>query len=173
MSADLWITLLGEMRAGSRRRRVAVMTTNPYAYPGPENLPPVGSDADLFQRWRSLMGPLGFSRRRLWILFLAPDGRVAPVLPTIDDVSGRADTGDCGPVVRICADVLESNLPGGSVAILYSRPGRGPVSEDDRTWARGLAAAAAREGVRLWPVHFANDEILQVFAPDDLIASPA
>lgn len=147
------------------------MTTNPAPYARPEDRPPVRSDSDLYQHWRDLMGPLGFIRRRLWIAFFALDGQVAPVLPTIDDVPARPDARDCDSVMHICAEVLESAIPGGSVAVLYSRPGRGSASEHDRGWARGLAAAAVREGVRMWPVHFANDQLLQVFAPDDLIAS--
>lgn len=138
-----------------------------------EDLPPVRTELDLYERWRTLMGPLGFGRRRLSILFLAADGRVAPVIPTIDDVPECTDGPECGPFLHMCADVLEMVAPDGSVAILYSRPGRSPVSEDDRSWARGLAAAAADQGVRLWPVHFANDAVLRVFAADDLLTAQA
>ena len=57
----------------------------------------------------------------------------------------------------------------GSVAILLSRAGNDPVTTDDRSWAFGLTKAAQRQGIRMWPVHFANDVELRVFAPDDLI----
>ena len=51
--------------------------------------------------------------------------------------------------------------------MLLTRPGRDPMNSDDRSWARGLVAAAVRLGVPMRPVHFANDESLLVFAPDE------
>ena len=53
-------------------------------------------------------------------------------------------------------------------AAAYTRPGRRPMCDDDRSWARSLTRAARRAEIPLWPVHFANDEELLVFAPDDL-----
>jgi len=34
---------------------------------------PVNSPADLRQRWRALMGPLGFGEQLLWFGFIGPD----------------------------------------------------------------------------------------------------
>jgi len=56
-----------------------------------------------------------------------------------------------------------------AVAILLTRPGRDPMNSDDRSWARGLVAAAVTLGIPMHPVHFANDESLLVFAADDLV----
>jgi hypothetical protein len=39
-----------------------------------------------------VMGPLGFSRRSLWISFTDGDGRVSPALQQIDGVPRRAGT---------------------------------------------------------------------------------
>jgi hypothetical protein len=45
------------------------------------------------------------------------------------------------------------------------------MDEADRSWARGLISAARHLGISMWPVHFANDVELRVFAPDDLVTS--
>ena len=39
----------------------------------PSEMPRVRSSEDLYQRWRALMGPLGFGQPRLWIAFLEPE----------------------------------------------------------------------------------------------------
>lgn len=57
----------------------------------------------------------------------------------------------------------------GSLAILLSRPGGEPMTDDDRSWARTLSRSARARGVSLWPVHLATDAELVVFAPDDMV----
>lgn len=133
-------------------------------------LPPVRTAHDIHRYWRRLMGPLGFSRRRLWISFTDCDGRIDPVLPQIDDLPPRASTADCNGLIQILDHVRDVYL-GGAVALLYTRPGRDPMNDNDRSWGRSLTAAAQAADIPLWPVHFANDEELRVFAPDDLAAA--
>ena len=49
--------------------------------------------------------------------------------------------------------------------MLLTRPGRNPLDDADRSWARCLTSAAEQLSVSMWPVHFANDVELRVFAP--------
>ena len=114
------------------------------------------------------MGPLGFSRRSLWISFTDGDGRVSPALQQIDDVPRRAGYADGAALMELLAHLRDAYADG-AVAICYSRPGRAPMSTDDRSWARALSAAAAQFDVPLWPMHFANDSAVLVYAPDDLL----
>ena len=139
----------------------------------PEDAPPIVTDHDLYLRWRSLMGELGFARRRFWLAFIDPDGMMIPHITQIDDVPARTDPGFCSELIHVLDHLNCGEVGGLSATILYSRPGRHPMSEDDRSWARALTEAASRAGVRLWPVHFANDAELTVFAPDDLDRSRA
>jgi hypothetical protein len=132
-----------------------------------EAMPPVRTDRDIYHVWRLLMGPLGFGCRRLWVTLTETDGRVSPVLQQIEDVPRRISPAECGGVMTML-DGLRPLFTGGAVALLYSRPGRRPMDDDDRSWARSLSRAARSAEVPLWPVHFANDEELLVFAPDDL-----
>ena len=136
-----------------------------------EEMPPVRTDRDIYHVWRLLMGPLGFGRRRLWVTLTDSDGRVSPVLPQIEDVPPRTSPAECDGLMTML-DGVRPFFTGGAVALLYSRPGRRPMDDDDRSWARSLVRAARRAEIPLWPVHFANDEELQVFAPDDLTGAP-
>jgi hypothetical protein len=43
------------------------------------------------------------------------------------------------------------------------------MTERDRRWARALRAAFA--GLTAWPLHLATPDNVQVFAPDDLLAT--
>jgi hypothetical protein len=44
---------------------------------------PVHSAADMRQRWRALMGPLGFGEKLLWVGFVGPDRRMVKALSQI------------------------------------------------------------------------------------------
>jgi hypothetical protein len=132
---------------------------------------PVRTDRDLDRIWRALMGPLGFRTRRLWILLLDADDRPVPQVTQIDDIPYEIDARLCEPVMHMCLHLLESIVPGGSVAILFSRPGQNSMSQGDRELARALHTAASDTDVALRPTHFANDVVLSVFALDDLLPS--
>ena len=44
---------------------------------------PVHSPADMRQRWRALMGPLGFGEKLLWVGFVGPDRRMVKAISQI------------------------------------------------------------------------------------------
>jgi hypothetical protein len=135
----------------------------------PHEMPPIRNSKDLCLRWRALMGPLGFGQPRLWIAFLEPGDMMSAHLTQIDEIPPRADAKICRPLLDMCQHVVGRGGAGGSVAFLLTRPGRNPMNDADRSWARGLTSAAQQVGVAMWPVHFANDLELRVFAPDDLV----
>jgi hypothetical protein len=132
-------------------------------------MPRVRSSEDLYQHWRALMGPLGFGQPRLWIAFLEPSAMMSAQLTQIEDIPGWADPRSCGALLEMCRHIVGRDGVGGSVAFLLTRPGRNPMDDADRSWACGLTSAARQHGVAMWPVHFANDAELRVFAPDDLV----
>lgn len=134
-----------------------------------DEMPPVRTQHHLYMHWRALMGPLGFSERLLWLSLLDDGGFQTPVLTQIADLPAHPDDDLLARLMEVCSEVLRAQAPGGSVALLLSRPGRAPMSESDRAWARGLMSAAERAGVPMRPIHLANDEELRVFADDDLV----
>jgi hypothetical protein len=89
-------------------------------------------------------------------------------LTQIEDIPRWADPTLCESLLELSGHIVGRNCAGGSVAMLLTRPGRNPMEDADRSWARSLTSAAEQYGVSMWPVHFANDVELRVFAPDDL-----
>ena len=134
-------------------------------------MPPIRNAEDLCLHWRALTGPLGFGQPRLWIAFIQTDDMMSPQLTQIEEIPRWADAKICQPLLELCQHIVGCNGAGGSVAFLLTRPGRNAIDDADRSWARGLTAAAEQFGVSMWPVHFANDVELRVFAPDDLLVT--
>lgn len=121
----------------------------------------------LGQRWRALMGPLGFAERLLWFGFIGPDRRFLKMLDHIT-VGPRPRTRLIKNVMSALHSLLSYDIPNGSsVALLLTRPGRGPVSSADRVWSKQLTEIAARFDVPLEPIFRANDEVLQQVDPPE------
>lgn len=115
---------------------------------------PIGCADDLRQRWRALMGPLGFSESLLWFAFIDSDHRLIPALnrlplPEPDGLLAEL------LLTRIRETI--SDLPGLTVAMLLTRPGRDGLTVADQQWAQMLTDEARARGVPMHPVHRAND----------------
>ncbi|WP_250149993.1 hypothetical protein [Mycolicibacter acidiphilus] len=121
---------------------------------------PIHSPADLQERWRALMGPLGFGERLLWLGFIGPDHRFVKMLSRVP-LRPR-------PQARVLHELMSAvhrlldrdDLTGSRVALLLTGPGRGGVSPADRIWSARLVEAAARFDIPLEPIFAANDEVL-------------
>lgn len=135
------------------------------ALPPWQEHPAVRTQAELERLWRGLMGPLGFSRRTLWMLPLDHDDRPGPLVQ-IDDLPEAPDDRS----FENLADLLRHGALGPGVAFLLTGPGRSPMTEGDLAWARGLSRVAGRAGMTDRPVHRANDTLLEVCSPDALAA---
>jgi hypothetical protein len=139
---------------------------SPYLPPPVESATdPVHSNADLCERWRALMGPLGFGERLLWFTFIGSDRRMLKLLHQIPiPLSPKPRYGEelFAPLSTVLAEFDE---PGMTVALLLSRPGIGAVSNADRRWAAMLTEAADRFGVPIEPIFRANDFSLVLVEP--------
>ncbi len=125
---------------------------------------PVASAADLRQRWRALMGPLGFGEKLLWIGFLGADRRLVKTLSQLP-IGPRPRAEILKNLMSMLRTLLDNMAPGSTVALLMTGPGHGPVSPADRVWSKSLAAAAERFAVPLEPIFRANDESLLQVGP--------
>ncbi|MGH3641462.1 MAG: hypothetical protein ACRDUX_20805 [Mycobacterium sp.] len=120
---------------------------------------PIASPADLHQRWRALMGTLGFGERLLWFAFIGPDRRLIKVASHVPVAASPEPA--LVENVMTALKVLVANVGEGStVALLLSRPGVGDVTDADRQWATALEDAANRFGVPIEPIFRANDEAI-------------
>jgi hypothetical protein len=122
---------------------------------------PVYSTQDLRERWRALMGPLGFGTRLLWFGLIGPDRcftRKLSRIPVRPRPRGRI-VWNLMSSLRTLLDDLEA---GTTVALLLSGPGRGPASTIELVWSKSLTDMAERLAVPLEPIFRANDESVAV-----------
>ena len=126
---------------------------------------PIPSAADMGQRWRAVMGPLGFSERLLWIGFVGPDRRMVKALSQVP-LGPRPRRPIVASTLTALLEVLEGLKDGTSVALLVTRPGKGPISDADRQWSTLLTKVATELGVPIEPVFRANDESLVLVEPE-------
>ena len=132
--------------------------THPYTPPPIESATDsVHSAADMGQRWRALMGPLGFGERLLWIGFVGPDRCMVKALSQVPLGSGPKRS-LVESVMSGVGDVLADFMEGTTIALLLTRPGPGPISNMDRQWSTMLTEVAAEFAVPIEPVFHANDE---------------
>lgn len=151
---------------GRPSRMLGDMTSEKTSSPR-QPLPPI-TDADaLHQVWRHVMGRPGFRHRTLWMLLIAADGRPVHAVQ-LDEAPRAFEDGVADNLVDL---VRELHAGGLTVAFLYSRPGPGPRTADDMTWANGLTAHLRRNNLPTWPVHLANDSEIAMVRPDDLAAA--
>jgi hypothetical protein len=122
---------------------------------------PVYSSADLRQRWRALMGPLGFEERLLWFGLIGPDRCFAKKLSHVP-VCPRPQGRILWNLMSALRTLLDDLGPKNTVALLLTRPGRGPVSPADRMWSKTLTDMAERFAVPLEPIFRANDDSLEL-----------
>jgi hypothetical protein len=117
------------------------------------------------QRWRALMGPLGFGERLLWIGFVGPNRCMVKKLLHIA-LGPRPKRSSIAALLAALPEVLNGFFEEGTtVAFLLSRPGKGPISHADRQWATLLTDMAAEFDVPIGPVLGANDESLVQVEP--------
>ncbi len=116
------------------------------------------------------MEPLGFGGFSVWMMLIERDGRPLPQVTQIEDAEAPPDSDQAANLATVLGSLIEM-VPGGSVAFLRSRPGRGGVDAQDRAWATALYAACRTAGVASEIVHVATDRMLVPLPPDDLPAS--
>lgn len=141
---------------------------------GPQDLPPIRTEADLERHWRMIKGPWGFAGPQLWLHVLDGDDRSTGVLTKIDELPATPARDAAERLIEICqgpfGDLLEQRPHGygGSLAVLFARPGRSPMAEPDLRWGREVTRAARRARVGFRTMYFANDHEVRPFTADDL-----
>lgn len=130
--------------------------------------PVLRTDTDVLDMWCLLMNPLGVSRPTLWMVLVDADDRPLPVVHECPDVPVPPTAEEADHFGVFLATLLAEVLPGGRVALLASRPGRGGLRPTDRGWAGRLYAAARQHGVPLEVVHVATDDQIVPVPLDDL-----
>lgn len=147
-------------------------TRIPSLTPPPETTP-IRTQADLHNHWTRLMGPLGFSRRQLWLNILGCDGRPTAFLTQLTDLPPLPDEPLLAGVMDITRQLLAMQAVDGSLALLLARPGPDRRTASDLAWAEALTVSAAHNDVPLRPIYVATDVAVGVISPDDLLTVSA
>jgi len=142
-----------------RRRTVLGMTSQPT--PSSDPIPNIATASEPFRtgdelrdRWRALMGPLGFSERLLWFAFVDTTGHILPALNQLP-LDGPPEPYLADLLMYRLSDVIDGHDVV-SVAMLITRPGADAITPWDRGWARLFATAADLAGVSIQPIFRAN-----------------
>lgn len=135
------------------------MTSQPA--PASDPIPNIATASEAFhsgdelrERWRALMGPLGFSERLLWFAFVDTSGHILPALNQLP-LDGPPEPYLADLLMYRLSDVIDGRDVV-SVAMLITRPGADAITPWDRGWARLLTTAADLSGVRIEPIFRAN-----------------
>jgi hypothetical protein len=120
---------------------------------------PIHSAADLRERWRALMGPLGFGERLLWIGFVGPDRRMIKTL-THMPIGRDPDRAVLTELLSGLGALARESAPASTLALLLTRPGFDGISAEDRHWSDTLAQVACEIDAPIEPLFRANDRNL-------------
>lgn len=87
----------------------------------------------------------------------------------IDDHDRVPTSEEISNLYAVLAEVVHEE-PGSTPAFLIARPGRGPLTGQDRLLSARLVRGARRSGVPVEPIHVATDDAIWAVTPDDLAA---
>lgn len=132
--------------------------------------PVLATDADVTTMWRTIINPLGWHTRRLYLMFVDPSGRPHSHLIEVDDLPDTFDADDATRFVELLS-MLVSDLGGGScsAALMFARPGGGGLTDDDRSLCRELYLAARAADVRLELLHVATATAITPAPMDEVL----
>ncbi len=123
---------------------------------------PIRTQSDLHELWRALVQPLGWRRRELWSLVIDDDDEPVRQISQLVDLPGELDETASARLAMMMGELL-ADFPGGRIALLWCRPGRGPSDTDRRTTARLYAALAAAQ---------VATDVIHLAADDDIVPLP-
>ncbi|MGC4932160.1 hypothetical protein ACLQ3C_00535 [Gordonia sp. DT30] len=116
---------------------------------------PFHDAAELRERWRALLGELGFSEPTLWFVFVERGTQLIPALSTLP-LPDTPNRHLMDMLLRRLGETI-SATDDLSVACLLTRPGSDGLTARDRGWASMITDAAVRRRVPLLPLFRAND----------------
>ena len=130
----------------------------------------IRSQADLQRMWELLMQPLGFRSTSLWVTFVGSDDRPTRFLIEVSESEHVPEPREVANLFDVLQQVIDQDPDDLTVAFLITRPGRDGTRAFDRDLSSRLVAGAHTAGVRIHPIHVADDVAVRAITPDDLAA---
>ena len=136
---------------------------------------PVRSALGLTRRWVSLLQPLAFGARSLWLAWFDADGRQSPVLVPVDDLPLTPDPAMFEGLRLLNETVVSAQLGDGShLAMALCRPGEAVVCDSDDEWVDSLSEIFDGLVGQTWSLHLAAGGRVEtlVHAPESTWRAP-
>ena len=119
---------------------------------------PVRSALALTRRWASLLQPLTFPARSLWLAWFDAEGKQSPVLVPVDALPVSPDPTMFEALRILNETVVSAQLGDGShLAMALCRPGEAVVSDSDDEWVDALSEIFDGLVGQTWSLHLAAD----------------
>jgi hypothetical protein len=128
---------------------------------------PLSTDQDVLRCVDRLVDQPSRRNRSLWLLFVASDGVLLPVVIPIDGVPERPGPQFVGNMCFVIADVLAHQAPGGTAVVVLTRPGSETVDDTDRYWFRTIHGAAREHGASIRMLSLATQTSVRQLTVDD------
>jgi len=110
---------------------------------------PLRSPGDVLAAMLVVVGPERCGPPALWFLVLDADHRPLPLVLPLGDLPARTDSTICAQIVDALARILETEAPGGSIAVAYVRAAGGDRGAFETSWDAALTRAATQRRVIL------------------------
>ncbi|WP_229051618.1 hypothetical protein [Aeromicrobium sp. Leaf350] len=131
---------------------------------------PIRTIHDLTRVWRFIDGDLGYDAPQLFALVVDRRDRVIPTVIQVYDTEhdGGLDRDVMEKFLAAHAEVIRTEHPGGSLALMRARPGQSALTDDDRAWCRMTHELLVAAPFASRPLFFATDRSCGVVPPDAL-----
>lgn len=125
---------------------------------------PVLSPVELTSRWSDLLDPPVVGARSLWLAWMAPDGRMLPVLLPVDDLPEHPDDALTGGLRTVHEGVCDGAPL--HLAMALCRPGPAVAGFADVAWAEALRTEVGDRIDGTWSLHLvAGRTVTPLVAP--------
>jgi hypothetical protein len=135
---------------------------------------PLTDDTLLTERVRFLLK--GANIRQFWMMFLDEHDVQLPAVMPCDDLPAdpRTPVHVDDAVATTCAELLAARVASmmaqcgfAQAVFVWERRGGARIGDEERAWARELAAACGRAGARVRAQFLLHDRGVRILAPDD------
>ncbi|GAA1724885.1 hypothetical protein [Aeromicrobium alkaliterrae] len=133
---------------------------------------PIRSLRDLTRVWRFIDGDFGYDAPQMFALLIDRHDTIVPTVIQVYDAEwdGGLDAEVMATFLEAHGELLRTEYPGGSLALMRARPGSPTLTNEDRTWCSMTHEMLVAAPFRTRPLFFATDRSVGVVPPAALAA---
>lgn len=135
---------------------------------------PIRTLADLTAAWRFIDGGHGYDAPQVFALMIDRHGKLLPAIVHVYDseiVEGDAGLDEIamGNLIWAHGEIIRTNEPGASLALMRARPGGADLTAEDRDWCCMVHRLLVEAPFATEPLFFATDHSVGIVPPDTLV----